>query len=570
MQLRIIDAIGPFFLGYDKPLINWSKIPFDNLEQANQFDWHKFSAISAAFAEFCGKAALLGFNAITLDDLAHIVQHSAYPNKLCEKISHYRQAYKRLFAIANQHKLQVLLTSDVMFFHASTAKLYRKGFVHTIDFLSTGLEQAFAEFPEIAGIIFRLGESDSSDVTSDFRSRVVVRDAQKARQLIVELLPIFEKHKRSLVVRTWSIGMYSIGDLIWNRNTFWKVFKEVDSPQLIISMKYGESDFFRFLPLNKIFFYSDHKKIIELQARREYEGFGEFPSFVGWEYERYAKKLAQAKNVVGFTVWCQTGGWTAFRKLTFLSNSSLWNELNTYVSLKIFGAGLSADQAVEQFYKERFGDQHWIVFLDLLKLSDEVIRELLYLDEFSGKKIFFRRIRVPPVIWVYWDRIVVNHLMRKILRNYVSDARAVISKSHSALKKIEKMKELAAQLNLQDTGLDFQYDTFQILSAAREYYLLPFSPEIVKRLKLLKSEYEQRYPLHYKVDLDFRNFGLSSRKLSRILSLFLRDKRGYRLFDYVVLNYLLKYLYPLTKRWEKKWLPDFAKQRALGIKAIFK
>ena len=108
------------------------------------------------------------------------------------------------------------------------------------------------------------------------------------------------------------MGAYAIGDLIWNPGTFRKVFDSIDSPSLVISMKYGESDFFRYLPLNPNFLESGHKKIIEFQARREYEGFGAYPSFVGWDIEDLLLQLQDAQNVIGASVWCQTGGWGNF------------------------------------------------------------------------------------------------------------------------------------------------------------------------------------------------------------------------------------------------------------------
>ena len=57
-------------------------------------------------------------------------------------------------------------------------------------------------------------------------------------------------------------------------------------------MKHGESDFFRYLPLNRSFFRVKQRKLLELQARREYEGAGEYPSFIGWDCERFAEELS--------------------------------------------------------------------------------------------------------------------------------------------------------------------------------------------------------------------------------------------------------------------------------------
>ena len=105
------------------------------------------------------------------------------------------------------------------------------------------------------------------------------------------LLPIFERRERRLIFRTWTVGAYLIGDLIWHRGRLAGALRDIKSPCFVLSMKYGESDFFRYLPLNRHFFRIDLPKIIELQARREYEGAGEYPSFIGWDCEHYKRNL---------------------------------------------------------------------------------------------------------------------------------------------------------------------------------------------------------------------------------------------------------------------------------------
>jgi hypothetical protein len=39
MELFLIDAIGPFFRGYVRSRVNWSKIPFMHLVDASPEDW---------------------------------------------------------------------------------------------------------------------------------------------------------------------------------------------------------------------------------------------------------------------------------------------------------------------------------------------------------------------------------------------------------------------------------------------------------------------------------------------------------------------------------------------------
>lgn len=42
-----------------------------------------------------------------------------------------------------------------------------------------------------------------------------------------------------------------------------------------------------------------------------------------------------------------------------------------------------------------------------------MIKELLYIEDFASRQMFFRRLRVPLLVTVYWRHIVANHFMRK-------------------------------------------------------------------------------------------------------------------------------------------------------------
>ena len=570
MKLFIIDGIGPFFRGYERRRINWSKIPFDNLEREGRLDTDRMQAVTADFRTFVERAAAMGFNAVSLDDLAHIALHPSYSPATRQKIEDYRAAYARLFAIAAAAGMGVYLTTDMMFEHPDADGQLQDLERQVIPFLREAVRNAFARYPALAGIIVRIGECDGKDVQVDFRSRLVVQEPGQARKLLRELLPVFEQYERHLVFRTWTVGAYRIGDLIWNRRTFDAVFRGLDSSSLVISMKYGETDYFRYLPLNPLFFRSKHQKIVELQTRREYEGFGEYPSFVGWEYENYARELAGARNMLGAMVWCQTGGWSGFRRRTLLDESGVWNEINTYVTVTILRYGSTTEQAVERYCREHMGEVQWDRLLVLLRLSDEVVRELLYIDEFARRKLFFRRVRIPPLLSVFWDHVIITHSMRKLLRCFVMDGEGKIAQGYTALRKLRAMRQLAQGLPLPERDLEFQYDTFEVLAAAREYYFAPFSRDIVERLQSMKRAYADKYESRYHVVLDFSRFTMPRSRLRFMLGLGVRRKRGYRLIDQLVIIRLLSIISPILRISQRRFMPDFAQQQAMGIETLLK
>lgn len=566
----IVDGIAPFFREVTRARINWSKIPFADLETDGQPDPARLARVEEEFARYTERAAAYGFNTITLDDLAHLVDHPCYADGLRRKIAVYQAFYARLFARAAQHGLRVLITTDLMFFNQALDRELGRDPARIRAFLAQALNQFFTRFPAAAGVVTRIGETDGLDVRGNFRSELVIRDPREARRYLRALLPVFEAHRRWWIFRTWSVGAYRIGDLIWNADTLHATFADVRSERLILSMKYGESDFFRYLPVNPQLFRGHLPRLVELQARREYEGAGEYPAFIGADYEQYRNQLAQACHLVGLMVWVQTGGWTRFRRLTFGATSSPWNEINAWTTLRLFRDGISAAEAVEQWRARWAPHLDGPRLLHLLRQSEEVIKELLYVDDFARQKLFFRRLRIPPLLAVFWDHVLINHPLRQLLRCFVPDGEAKVLQGQRALEKIRDLQRVAGELGLPARDFDFMYDTFAVLAAAREYYFREFSPELAQRLTALREAYYARHESHYTVHLDFRPVKLRRARLRLYLRVLFRRQRGYRLLDQLFTVRLLGWFYPLIRRRSRSWTPEFSRTQAMGLDALFK
>ena len=388
------------------------------------------------------------------------------------------------------------------------------------------------------------------------------------------LLPVFEKHGRRLIFRTWTVGAYPIGDLMWHRGTFAETFKGITSKVLVVSMKYGETDFFRYLPLNRNFFRTPLAKIVELQTRREYEGCGEYPSFVGWMYERYARELKQAQNVIGCMVWCQTGGWVPFRRLAFIDPEALWNDLNTYVTIRVVKDGMLVEDAVRAFATQRrLGDAD--ALLELLRLADECVRELLYVEEFAQQKLFFRRVRIPPVLTVYWGNLFVSHSIRKLLRYFVRDADGALRSAQRCMDNLERMLPLAERAGVPVADIVYMKDTFGLLALAREYYFADDSVGIEERIQEAKRAYKAKYNkrglrARYRVKTDFKPLLLNPRHLGWAVKFLMRRQRGYRVVDRLIILSALSLIYRFIAARRPHWIPGFASKSAMGVDVVFR
>ncbi len=493
MDIFLIDAIGPFFRGYRKRRINWSKIPFAHFHREPEACRAQFTRIASDLDLFCTKVSRIGYNSVSLDDVAHLTPDHWIESSINAAIAVFQQEYRSLFAICSGHGLDIYLTMDVLSLTPALREWIGRRWDRAEEFLVRQVDTVLGLFPEISGLIVRIGECDGGDVAGDFLSELLVRTPKQLNRLLRSLLPVFERHRRRLILRTWTVGAYPIGDFIWHGRTLDRALEGIDSPFFILSMKHGESDFFRYLPLNRQFFRYRGKKILELQARREYEGAGEYPAFIGREYWNYAKQLATAENMAGISVWCQTGGWLPFRRLSFLEPEGLWNEINACVILNVFRDGLTVEEAVHAS-APHIGCSDPESLAELLRLSEEVICEGLYIGEIASRQLYFRRSRIPPLLNVYWDSIFISHPLRKLLGLLCESGEDCVTRGRKAVVRIERMEEIAKGLGLPTDDLRFMADTFGLLALAREYYFLPFGDEIRQRLKTAKRAYKERYP----------------------------------------------------------------------------
>jgi len=436
MKWRILDAIGPFFRGIDRGRINWSKIPFANLTIHGPQARAQWDRIAADLTSLATQARDCGFNAVTLDDVAHLVPHPWHGPGLNHDLEVYRAEFGRLFRIIGGLGLAVFLTTDAIPCSAGVLEATRGSRAALDQWFREILSDMLDSFPEVRGIILRIGESDGTDVCDPLRSRLHLKNSNQTHRFLRDLLPLFESRQRLLVFRTWTVGAHRIGDLIWHRRTIEDTLGGLNSPALIVSMKHGESDFFRYLPLNRAFFRIAQPKIIEIQARREYEGADEFPSFIGWDCERMARELAGAEDLVGVSVWCQTGGWHGFRRLAFLEDGrrDIWIRLNVWAAIGILCDGAS----VEQVVKEEAGQEHADAMLELLRHSETVVRP----GKFRSSRMspgFSDLARAKPVM-PSWARMGTNPHCFKL-----SAMRSVMSTS-SSITRMRFMRASCADL----------------------------------------------------------------------------------------------------------------------------
>lgn len=502
-QFHIIDALGPFVTPTNKQTINWSKVDFASLEVNGRLPAATQRHIITRFTLYAQKVADLGYDSLSIDDLAHLTIFDFYAPHLQVLLADYQNLYTQLFAIAKQHKLRVFINTDYLFFNDDISRHLTQNHLTPLTFYQSVLEQAFTAFPDIAGVIVRIGENDGKDVHDTFQSQLLVKTPTQANRLLSKTLPIFEKHNKKLIFRTWTVGVYKIGDLIWNQKTYDQVFSAITSNALIISMKFGDTDFMRYLHLNPLFNDPRHNKILELQTRREWEGMGEFPSFVGWDYQSYLKKLSKNAHVIGIHAWCQTGGWAKkeWSAVTYFDKKSFWNELNTEVTIDIAKRSLSVEDAVRKFCASRKIEDA-DAFIQLLKFADTAILKGLYFPEAASKPLYFRRTRIPPLTWLTWDKVHMPPIVKRLHRLLITSPNKAIQDADTAVDAANKMIRIAKNIKLPRTVVDslvFEYETLKLFAQLKRYVFDRLTPNEVTVVNKQINSYQLRFSQHYTV-----------------------------------------------------------------------
>lgn len=541
MKLFIIDALGPFIFQDNIPH-NWSKVPFEFYEKVGLHNYK--SKIKKQFSTFIKRIKKEGFTAISIDDLAHMVNLAIYSENKKRIVSEWINLYKELFDIAQKHNIAIYVNTDIMFFSKETHNFAHNSDKNTLLILKHVLIKLFEDY-SISGVISRIGEADGVDVKSTFRSKITIKKIAQARRYLKTLLPIFEKYNKTWIFRTWTIGIGEIGDLMWNTKTAKKMLKGISNDSLILSIKYGNADFFRNLELSNLFKLKGIKKIIELQAKREYDSFGELPYYTGFEYEKYYQQVKHDPEVIGILLWCQTGGWIKTNRVTFLQNSSPFVELNAISTINIF-KGKNPKQEINTFFKNTSA-------LNFIQKYNELSNKIMYPEKASTK--YFKKIYIPPLVWVFWNNITINSFMSTVIK--------VIYKKPPVVHifEFEELKELGNKSNFENT--EFYIQTLEILYKARmtlhgKYSAKTFEEEITR--------YNQKYSF-FTVSIDDKKY---SRLLWIVLRLALRKNHKYNMFNTIMFNKFMTTLFYrlFLSRSAKK--SSFANKQGMNIEQLIR
>ncbi len=250
--------------------------------------------------------------------------------------------------------------------------------------LRAQINEMFDQFPDLDGIVVRIGETYLHDAPYHQGHIENKTDAQGTIIPLMQLLreEICVKRDKQLIFRTWR----AFDD---NAPRYQAVSDAVEPhSNLVISIKHCEGDFFRTKKYSRCIGLGRHRQIVEVQCAREYEGKGAYPNYVAngviEGFEEHAGMKGRINSLrsfyektpelfAGVWTWSRGGGWAG----PYIKNE-MWCDLNAWVTAQWALDPSKSEESVFNRYateRQKLKDEDVAKFRKLCLLSaDAVIR----------------------------------------------------------------------------------------------------------------------------------------------------------------------------------------------------
>ncbi|MEV4664184.1 hypothetical protein AB0J85_19800 [Micromonospora echinofusca] len=355
-----------------------------------------------------------------------------------------------------------------------------------------GLAELFESMPFVDGLMVRVGEGGEvyAGTGWDYSSKLAVTTETSVRAMLRALLDTAGHAGKEIIFRTWTVGVGAVGDLHTNPESYERVLGGLDDPHLIVSTKYTLGDFYSHLPLNTTLLGGGHRRIVEFQARREFEAFGSLPNDLG-PLHRLALRafLAANPHVEGVWNWTQDGGPLRAGPMSLHLRAGFWQlyDLNTYAVGRLAWdphadpAQVTADWA----YRTFSGDPATVAAIgQAMALSRQAVTKGLYIGPYADRSVRALGLEPPPMMWIFeWDiptgdSAALNSIYA-VTGGRVDEA---IEEGTQAVALARRMRDLIAATDPTTwrdaelcgrftTTLDYQVDLFETLGAYRTMVL---------------------------------------------------------------------------------------------------
>ncbi|MGS2619664.1 hypothetical protein ACVCAH_35050 [Micromonospora sp. LZ34] len=478
------------------------------LPQAPWVDAAAVARIGAQFRQLVDHSVAQGYNGVVVPGFLEYVTfarvgdgHTVYPpgDPHVDRAKAMVAAFGPVFRYAEEMGVKVFLLTDMLAV-SPPLEAYLTRTVGGLDVADprlwavyqAGLAELFESMPFVDGLVVRVGEGGEvyAEDGWDYSSKLAVTTTASVRAMLRALLDTAGEAGKEVVFRTWTVGVGAVGDLHINPESYAQVLGGFDDPHLIVSTKYTLGDFYSHLPLNTTLLAGEHRRIVEFQARREFEAFGSLPNDLGPLHRQALREfLAANPKVEGVWNWTQDGGPLRAGPMSLYLRTGFWQlyDLNTYAVGRLAWdpdadpAQVTADWA----YRTLSADPATVAAIgQAMALSRQAVTKGLYIGSYADQAVRALGLEPPPMMWIFeWD-IPTGDSAALYSIYAVTDGRvdAAIDEGEQAVTLARRMRDLVAATDpatWRDAGLrerftgalDYQVNLFETLGAYRTMVL---------------------------------------------------------------------------------------------------
>jgi len=318
-----------------------------------------------------------------------------------------RAEINRKYDAAKAAGLEVFCMSDLILFpkrlvslHGMTQTMGNVKDPQTELWLRRELELMFRQFPQLDGIVVRIGETYLDDAPYH---KGKINNPTSPDQTIIPLMNILRdevcvKLGKKVIFRTWGSFDVALPD-------FLAVSAAVEPhTNLIWAIKHVEGDFHRGNDFSKVLGQGRHRFIVEIQCAREYEGKGAHPEYIangvieGFE-EHLARmtpnQIRSLRDVYersplfcGIWTWSRGGGWEG----PYIKNE-LWPDLNAWVMAQWAHDPRQSEESIFDRYA-----------VERLKLPTNQVADFRQLALLSAQAVYRGKRSTGNYLDAWWNR----------------------------------------------------------------------------------------------------------------------------------------------------------------------
>jgi hypothetical protein len=473
------------------------------LKKPPYVDEKAFSEVEVQFKEYVHRMISYGYNGIIIRGFLEYINFDLVGSgtEIYDKESDYRkrhlvvrEKFGELFHYAHQMGIKVVFRTDMVALTHPLKHYFEKRFgsidVSSINLWKVyrlGLEEFFDIFPYTDGIMIRIGEAGGMYDLDGwlYFSSLELRSVESVRTMLSEFINVAEEKNKKIFLRSWSLGVGEIGYMHVDPESYEKILDKISSPNLIVSTKYNRGDFYSYLPLNPTLKTGAQERIIEFQARREFEGFNSFPNYTGPLYQTALSELLEENpHITGLWLWTQNGGPLMAGPLSLYPFHGFWQliDLNVYVMAQLaWNPEADLNPVTETWVRKMFkGDiKNVTTITELMFHSREPILKGLYLSDFARKMVVTFGLEPPPIIWV-WDIVPGSDTTFSLVYFVCKDSiDKVIAEGFEAVRLTRQMKALLNKDTFEKNhpsqklieSLDYEENLIETLAWFRKTFL---------------------------------------------------------------------------------------------------